>query len=129
MYIINKMINTIVNYVNFYYPITKKILNNKNIFFSESFIKSALIYRYLYEVNFKKNINIENILYILNDTFIKSNSRVLNNHLIFYKAFKSFYDRYKIGRGCVYVFDSPIKSEVLGYLTGILYWIFHKGLI
>ena len=122
------MINTIVNYVNFYYPITKKILNNKNIFFSENFIKSALIYRYLYEVNFKKNINIENILYILNDTFIKSNSRVLNNHLIFYKAFKSFYDRYKIGRGCVYVFDSPIKSEVIGYLTGILYWIFHKGL-
>ena len=87
-----------------------------------------MIYRYLYEVNFKKNINIENILYILNDTFIKSNSRVLNNHLIFYKAFKSFYDRYKIGRGCVYLFDSPIKSEVLGYLTGILYWIFHKGL-
>ena len=122
------MIKTIVHYVNFYYPITKKNLNNKNIFFSENFIKSALIYRYLYEVNFKKNINIENILYILNDTFIKSNSRVLNNHLIFYKAFKSFYDRYKIGRGCVYVFDSPIKSEVLGYLTGILYWIFHKGL-
>ena len=122
------MINTIVNYVNFYYPITKKILNNKNIFFSENFIKSALIYRYLYEVNFKKNINIENILYILNDTFIKSNSRVINNHLIFYKAFKSFYDRYKLGRGCVYVFDSPIRSEVIGYLTGILYWIFHKGL-
>ena len=122
------MIKTIVHYVNFYYPITKKNLNNKNIFFSENFIKSALIYRYLYEVNFKKNINIENILYILNDTFIKSNSRVINNHLIFYKAFKSFYNRYKIGRGCVYLFDSPIKSEVLGYLTGILYWIFHKGL-
>ena len=87
-----------------------------------------MIYRYLYEVNFKKNINIENILYILNDTFIKSNSRVLNNHLIFYKAFKSFYDRYKLGRGCVYVFDCPIRSEVIGYLTGILYWIFHKGL-
>ena len=122
------MIKTIVHYVNFYYPITKKNLNNKNIFFSENFIKSALIYRYLYEVNFKKNINIENILYILNDTFIKSNSRVINNHLIFYKAFKSFYNRYKIGRECVYLFDSPIKSEVLGYLTGILYWIFHKGL-
>ena len=47
---------------------------------------------------------------------------------MFYKAFKSFYNHYKIGRGCVYVFDSPINSEVLGYLTGILYWIFHKGL-
>ena len=57
------MINTIVNYVNFYYPITKKILNDKNIFFSENFIKSALIYRYLYEVNFKK-ILILKIYYI-----------------------------------------------------------------
>ena len=57
------MINTIVHYVNFYYPITKKILNNKNIFFSENFIKSALIYRYLYEVNFKK-ILILKIYYI-----------------------------------------------------------------
>ena len=47
---------------------------------------------------------------------------------MFYQAFKSFYKQYKIGRGCVYVFDSPIKSEVLGYLTGICYWIFHKGL-
>ena len=56
------MINTIVNYVNFYYPITKKILNNK-FFFSENFIKSALIYRYLYEVNFKK-ILILKIYYI-----------------------------------------------------------------
>ena len=47
---------------------------------------------------------------------------------MFYRAFKSFYKHYKLGRGCVYAFDSPIKSEVLGYLTGIIYWIFHKGL-
>ena len=47
---------------------------------------------------------------------------------MFYRAFKSFHKHYKLGRGCVYVFDSPINSEVLGYLTGIIYWIFHKGL-
>ena len=47
---------------------------------------------------------------------------------MFYRAFESFYKHYKIGRGCVYTFDSPINSEVLGYLTGIIYWIFHKGL-
>ena len=117
------MIKTIVNYVNFYYSTYKKKLD-----FSENTIKTALVYRYLYENTFKKNIPLENIIYILNNIPIKSSSRVLNNHLIFYKAFKSFYDRYKLGRGCVYVFDSPIKSEVLGYLTGILYWIFHKGL-
>ena len=87
-----------------------------------------MIYRYLYENTFKKNIPLENVIYILDNIPNKSNSRVLNNHLIFYKAFKSFYDRYKIGRGCVYVFNSPINSEVIGYLTGILCWIFHKGL-
>ena len=48
---------------------------------------------------------------------------------MFYRAFKSFHKQYKLGRGCVYVFDSPIKSEVLGYLTGICYWIFHKGIM
>ena len=47
---------------------------------------------------------------------------------MFYRAFKSFHKHYKIERGCVYTFDSPINSEVLGYLTGIIYWIFHKGL-
>ena len=48
---------------------------------------------------------------------------------MFYRAFKSFHKLYKIGRGCVYIFDSPINSEVLGYLTGIIYWIFHKGIV
>ena len=116
------MINTIVHYVNFYYPTIK------NIRYSEDIIKTALVYRFLYETTFKKYITLETIIYNLNNLPIKSNSRVLNNHLIFYRAFKSFYNHYKLGRGCVYIFDSPIKSEVLGYITGILYWIFHKGL-
>ena len=116
------MINTIVNYVNFYYPTLK------NLSYSENIIKTALIYRFLYESTFKKHITLETVIYKIENIPIKSNSRVLNNHLIFYRAFKSFYNHYKIGRGCVYVFDSPINSEVIGYLTGILYWIFHKGL-
>ena len=116
------MINTIVNYVNFYYPTLK------NLSYSENIIKTALIYRFLYESTFKKHITLETIKYEIENIPIKSNSRVLNNHLIFYRAFKSFYNHYKIGRGCVYVFDSPINSEVIGYLTGILYWIFHEGL-
>ena len=116
------MINTIVNYVNFYYPTLKKIR------YSEDIIKTALIYRFLYESTFKKYITLETIIYKLNNLPIKSNSRILKNHLMFYRAFKSFYNHYNIGRGCVYVFDSPIKSEVLGYLSGIIYWIFHKGL-
>lgn len=116
------MINTIVNYVNFHYPTLK------NLSYSENIIKTALIYRFLYESTFKKHITLETIIYKIENISIRSNNRVLNNHLMFYKAFKSFYNHYKIGRGCVYVFDSPINSEVIGYLTGILYWIFHKGL-
>ena len=117
------MINTIVHYVNFYYPTFKDLPYTENV------IKTALIFRFLYETTFKKFINLETIIYKLENRSIKSNSRVLNNHLMFYRAFRSFYKQYKLGRGCVYVFDSPIRSEVLGYLTGIIYWIFHKGLI
>ena len=116
------MINTIVHYVNFYYPTLK------NLHYSENLIKTALIYRFLYETTFKSHIILETIIYRLENRSIKSSNPLLNNHLMFYRAFKSFYKHYKLGRGCVYAFDSPINSEVLGYLTGILYWIFHKGL-
>ena len=116
------MINTIVNYVNFYYPTIK------NIRYSEDIIKTALIYRFLYEHFVKEYITLEKVIYKLDYLPIKSNSSIITNHLIFYRAFKSFYKHYKVGRGCVYAFDSPIKSEVLGYLTGIFYWILHKGL-
>ena len=117
------MINTIVHYVNFYYPTLK------NLPYTENLIKTALIYRLLYETTFKKHITLETIIYSLENRSIKSSNPILNNHLMFYRAFKSFYKHYKLGRGCVYAFDSPINSEVLGYLTGICYWIFHKGII
>ena len=116
------MIKTIVNYVNFYYPTIK------NIKHSEDVIKTALVYRFLYEHHVKDFISLESIIYKLDILPIKSNSFVIRNHLIFHRAFKSFYKHYKAGRGCVYLFDSPMKSEVLSYLTGLLYWIFHKGL-
>ena len=117
------MIKTIVHYVNFYYPTIK------NIKYSEDIIKTALVYRFLYEHYVKDFISLETIIYHLNILPIKSNSSIIKNHLIFHRAFKSFHKIYKAGRGCVYLFDSPIKSEVLGYLTGILYWIFHKGIL
>ena len=116
------MINTIVNCVNFYYPFYKHLL------YPENLIKTSLIYRYLYEKYIKENIELERIFYRIEDRSIKSNNPVLNNHLMFYRAFKSFHKHYNLGRGCVYAFDSPINSEVLGYLTGISYWIFHKGI-
>ena len=116
------MIKTIVNYVNFYYPTIK------NINYSEDIIKTALVYRFLYEHYVKDYITLETIIYKLDYLPIKSNSSIILNHLIFHRAFKSFRKHYKVGRGCVYLFDCSIKSEVLGYLTGILYWIFHRGI-
>ena len=62
------MINTIVHYVNFYYP-TLKHLN-----YSENLIKTALIYRFLYESIFKKFIEIEVIIYKLENRSIKSSN-------------------------------------------------------
>ena len=117
------MIKTIVEYVKFYYPYVQS-LN-----YSEDIIKMALVYRFLYEHYVKDFIPLETIIYKLDYSSIKSNSTIIKNHLMFHRAFKSFRKNYKAGRGCVYLFDFPIKSEVLGYLTGIFYWIFHKGII
>ena len=117
------MIKTIVHYVNFYYPTIKNIKHTEDI------IKTALIYRFLYEHYVKDYISLETIIYRLDLQPINSNSSIIKNHLIFHRAFKSFYKHYKAGRGCVYVFDCLVKSEVIGYLTGILYWIFHKKII
>ena len=83
----------------------------------------------MYEVTFKKTMEIETIIYKLENRSIKSSNPILNNHLMFCRAFKSFHKHYKLGRGCVYAFDSSLSSEVLGYITGIIYWIFHKGII
>ena len=116
------MIKTIVNYVNYYYPTIRNIKQSDDI------IKTALIYRFLYESYVKDFIPLETIIYKLDYCPIRTDNQVIRNHLIFHRAFKSFRKYYKAGRGCVYLFDSPIKSEVLGFLTGILYWIFHKGL-
>ena len=115
------MISSVIQYVKYYY---NQIQNPPP--YSEDIIKSALIYRYLYESYIKDTIPLETVIYYLNTLPIKSESRVIRNHLIFHRAFKTFRKKYKVGRGCVYLFDCPIKSEVLGYLTGIIYWIFHK---
>ena len=78
------MINTIVRYVDFYYPFYKHLP------YPENLIKTSLIYRYLYELCFKENIDIEKIIYRIEDRSIKSNNPILNNHLMFYRAFKTF---------------------------------------
>ena len=118
------MIKSIVAYVNFYFP------SNKTQYYSDNFIKACLVYQYLYAKYFTQRLNLDQIIYRLSDFRYncRSNSSILSNHLIFNLAFREFWKHYHIGRGSVYTVNTPFKqSEVLGYLTGIIYWCFHRG--
>ena len=120
------MINTIVAYVNYYFS------SNKTQYCPDNFIKACLVYQFLYSKYFTQKLDIDQIIYRLTDArhSLRSNSPTLANHLIFNLAFKAFWKHYRIGRGCVYTFNTPFKeSEVLGYLTLIVYWIFHRGVV
>ena len=133
------MIKTIINYVNYHYENSRKELKDfpfpfaKDEAQNECFIKSCLIYKYLYEIYFRKNISFLDVMYTLNDgifeLFFRSNWNVLKNHLIFHYAFTKFKKRYKVGRGSLYLIESRINSSVVGFIMGIVYWFFHKGVI
>ena len=119
------MIKTIVDYVNYHYQFCENIdsfLLMNNLDTNECYIKSCLIYKYLYEIHFRKNITLREVMSVMDNTdfhFI-SNSNVLKNHVIFHYAFKNFYRKYKKGRFNIYIFDTRIKSSIVGFLTGIL---------
>ena len=118
------MLKEIVAYVNFRFPAAK------TQFYNDNFIKACLVYEYLYAKYFNQVMDLNKIINKLSSYrhTIRTKSEILTNHLIFNLAFRAFWNHYKLGRGSVYVFDSRIKeNEVLGYLTGILYWVFHGG--
>ena len=120
------MIKSIVAYVNFYF------LTYKTQFYSDNFIKACLVYQFLYIKYFTQKLDIEQIIYRLTEArhYLNSDSNIITNHLIFSLAFKAFWKQYRIGRGCVYAINTPFKeSEVLGYLTGIICWFFHGGVV
>ena len=120
------MIKSIVAYVNFYFP------SYKTQFYPDNFIKACLVYQFLYAKYFTQRLDLDQIIYRLSDSRYncRSNSSILANHLIFSLAFREFWKHYPhLGRGCVYTFNTPLKFEVLGYLTGIIYWCFHRGVI
>ena len=119
------MIKSIVTYVNFYFP------TYKTEFYPDNFIKACLVYQFLYAKYFTQKLDMDQIIYRLTEArhYLNSDSNIITNHLIFNLAFKSFWKHYRTGRGRVYAINTPFKEcEVLGYLTGIIYWIFHKGL-
>ena len=118
------MSKSIVAYVNFYFP------TYKTQFYPDNFIKACLVYQFLYAKYFTQKLDIDQIIYRLTEArhYLNSDSNIITNHLIFNLAFKAFWKQYRIGRGCVYVANTPFKEcEVLGYLTGIVYWFFHRG--
>ena len=118
------MIKSIVTYVNFYFPMYK------TQFYPDNFIKACLVYQFLYEKYFTQKLDIDQIIYRVTEArnYLRSDSNIITNHLIFNLAFKAFWKQYRIGRGCVYTFNSPFKEcEVLSFVTGIIYWCFHKG--
>ena len=120
------MIKTVVEYVNLYFP------TYKTQFYPNNFIKACLVYQFLYAKYFSQKLEIDQIIYKLVEArhYLISDSNIITNHLIFSLAFKAFWKHSRIGRGFVYAINSPFKEcEVLGYLTGIIYWIFHKGII
>ena len=120
------MIISVVEYVNFYFP------TYKTQFYSDNFMKACLVYQFLYAKYFTQKLDIDQIIYRLTEArhYLNSNSNIITNHLIFNLAFKAFWKHYQIGRGCVYAINTPFKEcEVLWYLTGIIYWFFHRGVV
>ena len=120
------MIKSIVAYVNFYFP------TYKTQFYHDNFIKACLVYQFLYAKYFTQKLDLDQIIYRLSVSRhnCRSSSSIIANHLIFSLAFREFWEKYKLDRGCVYTFNSPFKEfEVLGYLTGIIYWCFHQGVV
>ena len=83
------------------------------------------------EIYCRSNITLKEVMTIMDvtDFLFMSNSPVLKNHLIFHLAFLSFWKRHRKGRPVVYVFDTMIRSSVLGFVTGVLYWFFHEGVV
>ena len=84
------MIKTIIDYVNYHYQFRENIdsfLLTNNLDMNECYIKSCLIYKYLYEICKSVMDN--------TDFYFISNSNVLKNHVIFHYAFKNFYKKYK----------------------------------
>ena len=129
------MIKTIIDYVSYHYQFCENIdsfLLSNNLDTNECYIKSCLIYKYLYELYFRKNITLNEVMSFMDnsDFYFISHSSVLKNHSIFHYAFKFFTKSIKKQDLIyIYIFDTRIKSSIVGFLTGILYRFFHEGVV
>jgi len=131
------MLREIVLYVNMLYS---KYNHLEDRIIKPCMIKSALCYQFLYKKYFRKNLDLQEIIYCndLNmgkigpsDLTFETRSKVMQNHAIFHDAFGRFYNRYGKGRGYCYTFNCESrflkKSPIFGHITGIVYWLFNEG--
>ena len=128
------MLKSLAGYVNYNYQFCENIDSpflTHDMDANECYIKSCLVYKNLYKIYCRNNITLKHVMTIMDvtDFLFMNNSPVLKNHLIFHLAFLSFWKRHKKGRPYVYVLDTTIRSSVLGFVTGVLYWFFHKGVV
>ena len=128
------MLKTIINYVNYNYQLCENIDSHFlscDINANECLIKSCLVYKNLHEIYNRGNISLQEVMVIMDvtDFLFITNSPVLKNHLIFHHAFKTFWKRHKKGRPGIYVADTTIRSSILGFVTGVVYWFFHEGVV
>ena len=128
------MLKTIVDYVNYKYQFCDNIDSpflSRDLNANECYIKSCLVYKNLHEIYNRSNISLHEVMMIMDvtDFLFMSKSPVLKNHLIFHHAFKTFWKQHKKGRSEIYVFDTTIRSSILGFVTGVVYWFFHKGVV
>ena len=132
--LLRKMLKSIIDYVKYHYQFCENIESfflTNNLDTNECYIKSCLVYKYLFEYYFKRNVSLNSVMSVMDNTdflFI-TNSPVLKNHLIFHHAFKTFWKRHKKGRSEIYVADTSIRSSILGFVTGVVYWFFHEGVV
>ena len=128
------MLKSIIDYVRYHYQFCENIESyflTNNLDTNECYIKSCLVYKYLFELYFKRNISLYEIMTVIDNTdfLVMTNSPVLKNHLIFHHAFKTFRKRHKKGRPEIYIFDTTITSSILGFVTGVVYCFFHEGVV
>ena len=95
-----KMLKSIVNYVKYHYQFCENIESSflsNNLNTNECYIKSCLVYKYLFELYFRKNATLYEVMTLMDitDFLFITNSPVLKNHLIFHHAFKTFWKRHK----------------------------------
>ena len=128
------MLKSIINYVNYNYQFCENIDSpflSKDEKANECFIKSCLVYKNLHEFYNRENITLLEVMIIIDvtDFLLITSSPVLKNHLIFHHAFKSFWKQHRKGRPVIYVVDTTTRSPILGFVSGIIYWFFHEGVV